>query len=190
LQKYGDVYEGFDFWLLALRGSFEAEKTSLLLPTLQVELLAPATSVTEWSAPPTYPALASPGISRLNVCDSDNFQVIIYFAALRSAVGDINRIPSAVCVSSQMTLIELFWTVVARGLGFPVAEKCREGVARLHGVACDGRYVGRLEATLEEAGVRSGSRIEVLVGRMGGGRGAEDGSSQTEGQSLSTACFS
>ncbi len=121
-------------------------------------------------------------IDQREVCDSvENIQVIIYCAVRGSAGGSIKLPPSAVCVQLQTKLVGLFWAVLARAHGVGVHVGSGKEVATLHGFACDGRYVG-LEGTLDEAGVRSGSRIEVLLGLVGGA--AEKGSCKATGQSL------
>ena len=99
----------------------------------------------------------------------------IVFFEFRSTFGGTK----AVFAPRRMTLARLFQEIMPGSIqGGPERKKER---SVLHGFICGGRYVGRLEATLEEAGVQSGGRIEVVLGRLGG---VKHGSTQAKGQCL------
>ena len=154
---------------------------------MQVALLAPVAFVAKLSEAElelTAGAYASHGSGHLQACDSDeSIEVWICVPKLGSAGHTIK----AVRAPRRMTLTglqgEAFgFPVGAGGMGSEEVQPSSGGFPMVVcGFLCDGRYVGRLEATLVEAGVQSGSRIEVVLGRRGG---SGHGSGQAEGERL------
>ena len=85
--------------------------------------------------------------------------------------------PMLLCAPPQTTLAGLFRAALEKGFMGGGSRLKWEAVV---GIACDGRWVGRLEATLQEVEVQSGSRIELLLGTIGGA--PADGSGETKGE--------
>ena len=146
-------------------------------------LLAPAALATELPAGLALPAgalHASHGSGLSHACVSDeSIEVWIHVAGQGS--GDIK----VVRASRRMTLAGLLQGAAlglpfgAKGVGMEASHGALTTALCMCGLMCDGRYVGRMEATLEEAGLQSCSKIEVVPRRRGG---SGHGSGQAAGQ--------
>ena len=152
---------------------------------LQAALLAPAALATELPAGLALPAgalHASHGSGLSHAFDSDeSIEVWIHVAGQGSGDIKVVRAPRRMTLAGllQGAALGLEPPVGAKGVGMEASHGALTTALCKCGLVCDGRYVGRMEATLEEAGLQSCSKIEVVPRRRGG---SGHGSGQAEGQ--------